>query len=136
MHTATDGLALSRRCGTEMMRLIEMVPWWHAGPDRPTIELRINELANGERRCVLDSFPIIIGRSEEADMQLTDPWASRVHCGLDCVHGEFVLRDLESHNGTWVNREQVAEKVLSVGDAIDIGTTRIIVVGLDARECH
>jgi pSer/pThr/pTyr-binding forkhead associated (FHA) protein len=108
-----------------------MMPWWHARPVRPTLELHITQLPGIERRCVVDKFPVLIGRSPDADLHVADAWASRVHCGLDFVEGCFVLRDLESHNGTWVNREKISEKVLEVGDAIDVGTTRIVVVEMD-----
>jgi pSer/pThr/pTyr-binding forkhead associated (FHA) protein len=91
-------------------------------------------MASNERHVVLDTFPVIIGRSPEADVYLTDPWISRVHCGLNCVDGQFVVRDLESQNGTWVNRARVTESVLGVDDQINVGVTKIVVLDVEVGE--
>jgi pSer/pThr/pTyr-binding forkhead associated (FHA) protein len=91
-------------------------------------------MASNERHVVLDTFPVIIGRSPEADVYLTDPWISRVHCGLNFVDGHFVLRDLESQNGTWVNRARVTESVLGVDDQINVGVTKIVVLDVEVGE--
>jgi pSer/pThr/pTyr-binding forkhead associated (FHA) protein len=45
-----------------------------------------------------------------------------------------VLRDLESQNGTWVNRARVTESVLGVDDQINVGVTKIVVLDVEVGE--
>lgn len=62
---------------------------------------------------------------------LNDRWVSRLHCQIDEVGGRFVLRDLGSKHGTFVNGERVSEVPLSLGDQIDIGMSRFVVAEED-----
>lgn len=71
------------------------------------------------RRCVL-------GRGSEADVQLTDIGASRLHAELRQVEDHHELHDLGSTNGTLVNGRQVAAATLTEGDRITIGTTTFV----------
>ena len=68
---------------------------------------------------------MVIGRTPGVDFQLSDQSVSRRH--IELVHGDqgTVMRDLGSGNGTKVNGEKVAEKVLEHGDEIALGKTRI-----------
>jgi pSer/pThr/pTyr-binding forkhead associated (FHA) protein len=114
------------------MRLKRLLPWLSAHPDQGTVLLRVSEPADDERNIRVDAFPIVIGRCPGADVSLTDPWVSRIHCALRFVDGRLILRDLESHNGTCVNGKRVAEKEIDVDDVIDIGATAIVVAAIDA----
>ncbi len=74
-----------------------------------------------------DAEPQLIGRSSEA-LPLTDTTVSRRHAELTPDDGRWLLRDLESSNGTFVNGERVtAEPVeLSPGDQIRCGSTLMV----------
>jgi serine phosphatase RsbU (regulator of sigma subunit) len=64
----------------------------------------------------------VIGRASSADLTLSLPTVSRRHASVVRRAGVFVISDLGSGNGTFVNREKVAEsKVLEDGDVIGIG---------------
>ncbi len=65
------------------------------------------------------------GRSDEADLILDDPAASRNHFEVKPWGGGFVLQDLGSTNGTEVNRVPVMECRLSNGDIISVGETDV-----------
>ena len=67
-----------------------------------------------------------LGRHPNNTHQVLDRIVSKEHCHIDLVDGRFVLRDLGSLNGTFVNGERVGEKVLVSGDEITLGSTRII----------
>jgi diguanylate cyclase (GGDEF)-like protein len=70
--------------------------------------------------------PLVVGRGEEAGFQITDDSASRGHAwiGWDDDEGAFVVRDLGSTNGTFVNDVAINEPVpLKHGDRIEIGET-------------
>ena len=63
----------------------------------------------------------IIGRSREADIQLTDERVSRRHASLKWSGTGFTLVDLQSTNGTYVNGGKAGSIRLLDGDRIRIG---------------
>src|SRR5271165_5379628 len=66
-----------------------------------------------------------LGRHPNNTIQLLDKIVSKEHCILEQRDGHFVLRDLGSLNGTYVNGERVrGEIVLQHGDDIALGSTR------------
>ena len=67
--------------------------------------------------------PIVIGRTAEADVHILDEKASRVHCEIRLWDGDYVVKDLDSRNGTFVNDARIAVSVLHVGDTLRIGST-------------
>jgi predicted component of type VI protein secretion system len=68
----------------------------------------------------------IIGRSETADVQISDNHASREHCKVFEQGGAWVVADLNSRNGIKVNDVQTTRKNLANGDRIVIGETVIV----------
>lgn len=54
---------------------------------------------------------IVIGRGVECDVVIKDVKASRKHCRLTRTEGGFVLEDLGSRNGTFVNGERIEGSV-------------------------
>jgi pSer/pThr/pTyr-binding forkhead associated (FHA) protein len=67
---------------------------------------------------------VVLGRSEEADVLLDDPYASEFHMRLVAQENGMVLHDLGSTNGTYVNGRRVtAPTNLRRGDNIQIGKT-------------
>ena len=68
-----------------------------------------------------------VGRSDKNDIVLNDPMASRVHAIFMRRGGVFLLEDLGSHNGTYVNDERLhAVRQLHHGDRIGIGKSRVL----------
>ena len=66
-----------------------------------------------------------LGRHPNNTIQLLDKIVSKEHCIVEQRDGRFVLRDLGSLNGTYVNGERVrGETVLKHGDEIALGSTR------------
>jgi pSer/pThr/pTyr-binding forkhead associated (FHA) protein len=63
-----------------------------------------------------------IGRGGGNEFYLPDYHASRNHAEIRWNGKAFVLKDLGSSNGTFVNGEKVDEKTLAQGDEIQIGT--------------
>lgn len=67
-----------------------------------------------------------LGRHPNNTHQVLDRIVSKEHCHIDLVDGRYVLKDLGSLNGTFVNGERVAQHPLSHGDEIMLGSTRIL----------
>ena len=67
---------------------------------------------------------LVIGRSDEADIQIDDAYASEFHVRLINQTGTLALHDLGSTNGTYVNGRRVTAPLdLNRGDAVQIGKT-------------
>lgn len=73
-----------------------------------------------------------LGRHPKNTHQILDRIVSKEHCHIVRVDGGFVLRDLGSLNGTFVNGERVQNQPLKTGDEITLGSTRIIFTGDEA----
>jgi len=68
---------------------------------------------------------LTIGRSRSCDLRLPSGDASRRHAEICHTTDGYVLRDLGSTNGTFVNGERVQERVLEPGDRIQISGSTI-----------
>ena len=67
-----------------------------------------------------------IGRVEDNDFQIPHPSVSGSHCEL-VVDGQGVfLRDLDSSNGTFVDRNRVSEVWLQAGQYVQLGTVEML----------
>lgn len=73
-----------------------------------------------------------LGRDSHCDVHLEDSEASRTHAEIEYVDGEYVLRDLGSSNGTFVNGTRITKHTLCVGDRVQIGT-RLMLFRLSFR---
>jgi ABC transport system ATP-binding/permease protein len=62
-----------------------------------------------------------IGRDPKNDLAIDHPTVSRFHARIDRRQGDFVVTDLTSSNGTYINGQGVKSAVLRVNDDLRIG---------------
>lgn len=87
---------------------------------------RLEITSNSKKQMVLfTGTALTIGRSQENDVVLADPVASRRHCVIEQDGGAFRVKDLKSHNGTWIGVNRVIEATLAFGNIIRIGGTHL-----------
>jgi len=101
----------------------------------------VQYLANAEKltvsRLVLikdgseTSFPLnrdtyTLGRHRNNDIVITDPKVSSFHARIDRSSEGFVLVDLKSRNGSFVNGKKIETGVLKTGDEVRLGTARLL----------
>jgi hypothetical protein len=67
-----------------------------------------------------------IGRSPDCEVFLDDVTVSRKHAVLTQRDGKFVIEDLGSLNGTFLNRHRIESAELSDGDELQIGKYRLM----------
>lgn len=79
-------------------------------------------------RQEIKQLPAVIGRSEFAEVQVKDAWASDIQCAIAYTGGGLVVRDLESRHGTRVNGETIQVRRLHEGDVITVGGMTSIMV--------
>lgn len=78
------------------------------------------------RRVLVTTYGLRIGRTADNDLVLADGTVSRHHCVLTATNGGFVLTDLRSTHGTWVNAARLEmPRVLEDGDVIQVGSARL-----------
>ena len=71
--------------------------------------------------------PVInIGRKLENEITIDDPRISRHHAQLRAINGHFVLFDLNSTGGTFVNGQRANQTVLYAGDVISLAGVALI----------
>ncbi len=68
-----------------------------------------------------------IGRHHECDVVLSEPVVSRRHALLRFRDGRWILQDLESRNGTFVNGVRVGRCELRPGDSVALGGTSLVI---------
>ena len=68
---------------------------------------------------------LLLGRSPSCQLVFADDTVSRRHAELHLVDGRWMLRDLGSSNGTWVNGRRVMEAEVAPGDELQLGGTAI-----------
>ena len=102
-------------------------------------------LVRGARFSLVGVDRVVIGRGDDrhvvrsADghtmsLRLGGPWASTQHASIRAIGGDFILEDLGSRNGTFVNGARVASAVLREGDIIEIGRVFLGVRGAPAQD--
>lgn len=80
---------------------------------------------NAGARFLLDVDSTMAGRSVSCDIFLDDVTVSRAHAEFRRAGTTFSVRDAGSLNGTYVNRESIAEATLHAGDEVQIGKYRL-----------
>lgn len=73
-----------------------------------------------------------IGRRADNHLIIDDPHISRVHAQLRLVRDQYVIFDLESSGGTWVNGERIHQRALQPGDVISLSGVPLV-FGQDSR---
>ena len=95
-------------------------------------ECRLHRADGSKNSFPLAQGPVTFGRGASANLRIDDEFVSRLHCEVFLRNGSAVIRDLNSHNGTFVNGNRTEESVLATGDKLQLGKTNLI-VQLDAR---
>lgn len=85
-------------------------------------------VVDGDRYVLLERPVINIGRRRDNTIVLDDRRVSRHHCQLRYRFGEFVLYDLASRGGTFVNDARVSECVLRSGDVLSLAGVKLVYV--------
>ena len=94
--------------------------------DRIVCRLRF-QYEGRDRIVTVGDRPVVVGRAPESDLLLAHESISRQHARIAREEDDWVLRDLDSKNGSRVNTFHVTEQVLRNGDRLDLGTIRMYV---------
>jgi pSer/pThr/pTyr-binding forkhead associated (FHA) protein len=120
-------------------------------PDDPTgdigeeeLGLVVGELAEGTgvllvkrgpdagAKYVLDGEVTRVGRHPESDIFLDDITVSRRHAEFVRDGSGYLVRDVGSLNGTYVDRERIEEVPLKSGDEVQVGKFKLVFLAANA----
>lgn len=83
-------------------------------------------IIEGVKVHALNETVVNIGRRLENHLVIDDPRVSRNHAQLRAIKGRFVLFDLNSTGGTFVNGQRTSQTVLYPGDVISLAGVALI----------
>jgi len=89
----------------------------------PKGQLMLNTGTAVDKTFYLKASPMVIGRHESCDIILNDHSVSRRQAKIEYQQGEYILTDLASTNGTFVNGKRITTHPLRDGDTIKAGTS-------------
>ena len=112
-------------------------PLQDAAGDFDNVEVTIGGIHVGQGMLVIRSGAqtgerfalgtlVSIGRNPECEICLDDVTVSRRHAEVSHIAESYVVRDLGSLNGTYVNQHRVDEQALSHGDELQVGKFRMV----------
>lgn len=90
------------------------------------IQLKVAGGPDVGAHCDLLASHVSIGTASSNDLRLVDETVSRHHCEIIVRGDEYVVRDLESTNGTFVDGVRIYEAILEPGMRLTLGDTQIV----------
>lgn len=151
-HQNPDGARFCAQCGHRLVapeRTVESTTTIRFGaPDRaeleaesqlsPAEEAAVDALPQGSAllvvqrgpsagsRFLLDTDEVSAGRHPDSEIFLDDVTVSRRHAVFRRTSDGYLVADVGSLNGTYVNRDRIDEVLLSGGDEVQIGKYRLV----------
>jgi DNA-binding NtrC family response regulator len=96
--------------------------------------LRVDVVGGPDRklRRELSNDRVVIGTHPTSDVVLTDPTVSRQHCEIALHDAGWIIRDLDSTNGTWLDRVRVRDIVVESSITLRVGDSTVRIAPTDA----
>lgn len=103
-----------------------------AAPARPQSASKSPSLVFVNGAHAGESVPLLpttltIGREHDNNIELKDPDVARYHARIVHERGDYVVEDLDSTTGTWVNGQRTKRVALNHGDVVRVGSTEIAI---------
>lgn len=84
---------------------------------------KLSENGSKAERWIIGEQPIVVGRNGHAQVSIEDEGLSRRHFLIAREGEDYVLKDLNSRNGTWVDGRRISAEKLRHNDRIQAGRT-------------
>ncbi|MDE0838056.1 MAG: FHA domain-containing protein [Kiritimatiellae bacterium] len=86
-----------------------------------TLTIHYRDATKQEHDLKLGTQPVFIGRDPNSDIVLDDERVTRAHCEIRHWGGAYVVKDLKSKNGTFLNDEPIDVAIIGPLDIIKVG---------------
>jgi len=101
-----------------------------SGPPSETEDVSVPENAfliiDGRKVFPLAAPVVNIGRRLENQLTIDDPRVSRTHAQLRSIKGRYVIFDLNSTGGTFINGKRISQTILYPGDVISLAGVDLV----------
>lgn len=104
------------------------MPQFNAGNFEDKIPRDAYLIVRGTKNFPLRQIVVNIGRHSENDLILNDPHISRHHAQLRAINQHYILFDVGSTGGVFLNEEKITQATLQTGDVIRLGSAKLIYV--------
>lgn len=84
----------------------------------------------------LGDRPVILGRDSDCDIELPDSSVSERHAKIEPLGEGYLLKDLQTTNGTFINEDRIESQALRAGDTIRIGNQILKFLSADHIEAQ
>jgi EAL domain-containing protein (putative c-di-GMP-specific phosphodiesterase class I) len=102
------------------------LPIVQSNPDLAWLESAPRE-GHAPLRAELAKLPFTIGRNENCDLPIESNRISREHVRIECADGIYMVKDLKSTNGTFINGVRISQQSpLSDGDLLTVANVGLI----------
>ena len=95
------------------------------GETEPSLPENAFLIIEGTKAVPLNQSVVTVGRHHDNMVVIDDPRVSRHHMELRAIQGRFVLFDLGSSGGTYVNGQRTSQAVVYPGDVISLAGVNI-----------
>ena len=95
-------------------------------PDENKIPENAFLIIDGRKVFPLNGLVINIGRRLENQLAIDDPRVSRTHAQLRAIKGRYVIFDLNSTGGTFINGQRANQSILYPGDVISLAGVTLV----------
>lgn len=102
------------------------MPHQDEGGREPSLPENAMLIIAGKTIFPLERTVIDLGRHSSNDLVLADPHVSRHHAQLRAIRNHYVIFDVGSTGGVFINGRQTLQATLHAGDVIRIGTVNLI----------
>ena len=126
-NVSDEGIRLDDVMETKLQRVLKVVP--------RTRKPRLFRLFPSATQPLELTLPATLGRDQSCDIVVDDESISRQHARMDLQDGNLVLSDLNSTNGTFINRRRLQPRAaLFSGDIVRLGDVVLLLRQCDAAE--
>lgn len=105
-------------------------------PNEPGPEGAVFVVKRGSKagsRFALDTAVVTVGRHPDSEIFLDDITVSRRHAEVRLEEGAYMVSDVGSLNGTYLNRERIEQARLTSGDELQVGKFKLVFLTGDTQ---
>jgi hypothetical protein len=130
LRELTHGYSVSARFSPQKPNLPDTAAILQSEKTDPRTEIpeRAFFIVGGKENFPLEELVIDIGRHSDNDLILDEAHVSRHHAQLRAINKRYVIFDVGSTGGLFINGKQITQATLQPGDVIRIGMVNLIFV--------